>query len=112
MSNERKSQTMVMGVAIYLPHQWERLLATAEDREKLEGTWEEWRAVLEESERNMRAIGIEPVEVVLDMDEFEKYCAERGLTNVGGTRADYVAERLRNQQSAISDQHSDIGSHL
>lgn len=86
---------MVMGVAVYLPHQWERLLATAEDREKLEGTWDEWRAVLDESERNMRAIGIKPIEVVLDMDEFEKYCAERGLTNVGGTRAEYVAERLR-----------------
>ena len=56
--------------------------------DKLEGTWEEWHSVLEESERNMRAIGIEPIEVVLDIDEFEKYCAERGLRNVGGTRAE------------------------
>jgi len=85
---------LVCGVAIYLPHQWDRLLATAEDRDKLEGTWEEWRAVLDESERNMRAIGIEPVEVLLDIDAFEKYCAERGLRNVGGTRAEYVAEML------------------
>ena len=86
-----------MGVAIYLPHQWDRLLATAEDRDKLEGTWEEWHSVLEESERNMRAIGIEPVEVLLDMDAFEKYCAERGLRNVGGSRAEYVAEMLAKQ---------------
>ena len=99
MREERGKQRMVMGVAIYLPHQWDRLLATAEDRDKLEGTWEEWRAVLEESERNMSAIGIEPIEVVLDMDEFEKYCAERGLRNVGGSRAEYVAELLAKQSN-------------
>ena len=97
MREERGKQRMVIGVAIYLPHHWDRLLATAEDRDKLEGTWEEWRAVLEESERNMRAIGIEPIEVVLDMDEFENYCAERGVKNVGGTRAEYVAEMLAKQ---------------
>ncbi|MEW5718867.1 MAG: hypothetical protein AB1817_09595 [Chloroflexota bacterium] len=95
--NKSNQSHMVMGVAVYLPHQWERLLATAEDRENLEGTWEEWRAVLDESERNMRAIGIEPVEVLLDMDDYEKYCAERGLSNVGGTRAEYVAELLAKQ---------------
>jgi hypothetical protein len=99
MMNKPNQSRMVMGVAIYLPHQWDRLLATAEDRDKLEGTWEEWRAVLEESERNMRAIGIEPIEVVLDMDEFEKYCAERGLRNVGGSRAEYVAELLAKQSN-------------
>jgi hypothetical protein len=88
---------LVCGVAIYLPHQWDRLLATAEDRDKLEGTWEESHAVLEESERNMRAIGIEPVEFLFDIDAFEKYCAERGLKNVGGTRAKYVAEMLEKQ---------------
>lgn len=92
---ESSKSELICGVAVYLPHQWERLLATAEDRHNLEGTWEEWRAVLDESERNMRSIGIEPIEVLLDMDEFEKYCAERGLKNVGGTRAEYVAERLR-----------------
>jgi hypothetical protein len=97
MKNRKGKPEMVMGVAIYLPYQWDRLLATAEDRDKLEGTWEEWRAVLDESERNMRSIGIEPIEVVVDMDEFEKYCAKRGLSNVGGTRAEYVAEMLERQ---------------
>jgi len=95
--NKSNQSRMVMGVAIYLPHQWDRFLATAKDRDKLEGTWEEWRAILDESERNMCAIGIEPIEVVLDMDEFEKYCAERGLSNVGGSRAEYVAEILEKQ---------------
>lgn len=84
-------------VAVYLPHQYGRLLATAEDADKLNNTWEEWCAVLEESERNMCAIGIEPIEVVLDIDGFEQYCAERGLRNVGGTRAEYVAEMLEKQ---------------
>jgi hypothetical protein len=33
------------------------------------------------------------------MDEFEKYCAERGLRNVGGSRAEYVAELLAKQSN-------------
>ena len=97
MKDDRGKQVLAAGVAVYLPHQYGRLLVTAEDAEKLNGTWEEWRAVLEESERNMRAIGIEPIEVVLDIDEFEKYCVERGLRNVGGTRAEYVAEMIEKQ---------------
>lgn len=86
---------MVMGIAIYLPHQYGRLLATAEDADKLNPTWQEWFEVCEETKRNLRSIGIEPIDVLVDMDDFERYCAERGLKNTGGTRAEYVAERLR-----------------
>jgi hypothetical protein len=83
-----------LGVAIYLPDQWDRFLASAQDRDKLEATWQEWRDMLGESKRNMRAIGIEPIEVLVDVDELNKYCQEHGLPNVGGTRAEFVAERL------------------
>lgn len=103
MSIER----VVMGVAVYLPHQYGRLLATAEDAEKLNGTWEEWHAVYEETKRNLRSIGIEPIDVLIEMDAFEKYCAERGLPNSGGTRAGYVAELL-SQKSESRDQRSEI----
>ncbi len=92
--NQSNQSPMVMGVAVYLPHQYSRLLATAEDAEKLNGTWGEWRAVCDETKRNLRSIGIEPIDVLVEMDAFEKYCAERGLKNVGGTRAEYVAEQL------------------
>jgi len=98
MTNGAKQATLITAVAVYLPEQYGRLLATAEDADKLNPTWEEWRTVCEETKRNMRSIGIEPVDVLVDIDEFEKYCAERGLKNAGGTRAEYVAERL-NQAS-------------
>jgi hypothetical protein len=102
--NKSNQSPMVMGIAIYLPHQYGKLLATAEDADHLNPTWDEWRAVCDETKRNLRSIGIEPIDVLVDLDAFEKYCAERGLPNVGGTRADYVAERLSSQRSAISDQ--------
>jgi hypothetical protein len=85
---------VTMGVAIYCADQWDRFLASAQDREKLAGTWLEWREVLEESKRNMRAIGIEPIEVLVDVDELTEYCAKQGLPNIGGTRAQFVAECL------------------
>ena len=93
MKKAKPSQVHI-GVAVYRPEQWARLLATAEDADKLESTWEGWHEILEESERNMRAIGIEPVEVLLDLDEFDEYCRKNNLKNTGGARAEYVAHKL------------------
>ncbi len=100
--NKSKSPQVHMGVAVYRPEQWARLLATAEDADKLESTWEGWHEILEESERNMRAIGIEPIEVLLDLDEFEKYCQEHKLKNNGGARAEYVAHKLAEASGGTS----------
>ena len=82
---------MPMAVAIYLPEQYPRLLATAEDASDLEATWQEWRQVLQETRQKMAALGMQLVEVIVDLDALEQYCQEQGLKNTSGTRAQYAA---------------------
>ncbi len=46
-----------IAVAVYLPEQYARLLATAEDASDLEPTWQEWHTVYQETRQNMAALG-------------------------------------------------------
>src|SRR5438128_1355942 len=85
-------------VAAYLPHQWSRWLASAEDVDTWEEKWEEWHQILEDAKINLARQGIRAVEVPIDLDEFEKYCQERGLKNVSSERAAYAATLFSQQQ--------------
>ncbi len=41
------------------------------------------------------------IEVTVDLDDLEKYCQEQGLKNTSGTRAQYAAHVLSEQQPPL-----------
>lgn len=86
-----------IAVAVYLPEQYARLLATAEDASDLEPTWQEWHTVFQETRQKMAELGMDLIEVTVDLDALEKYCQEQGLNNTSGTRAQYAAHLLSEQ---------------
>ena len=88
---------MPIAVAVYIPEQYPRLLATAVDASNLEATWQEWHQVLQETKQNMAALGMHLVEVIVDLDALEQYCQEQGLENTSGTRAQYAANVFSEQ---------------
>jgi hypothetical protein len=88
---------MPMAVAVYLPEQYPRLVATAEDARDLEATWQEWHQVLQETRQKMAALDMHLIEVIVDLDALEQYCQEQGLKNRSGTRAQYAAHLLSEQ---------------
>jgi hypothetical protein len=77
--------------------QYARLLATAEDASDLEPTWQEWHAVYQETRQKMAELGMDLIEVTIDLDDLENYCQEQGLKNTSGTRAQYTAHMLSEQ---------------
>jgi hypothetical protein len=83
-----------IAVAVYLPEQYARLLATAEDASNLEPSWQEWYTVFQETRSKMAELGMDLIEVTVDLDALEKYCHEQGLNNTSGTRAQYAAHLL------------------
>ena len=97
MRRELGSSRMPRAVAVYLPEHYARLLATAEDASDLESTWQEWHTVYQETRQQMAALGMDLIEVTVDLDDFEKYCQEQGLKNTSGTRAQYAAHVLFEQ---------------
>jgi len=80
-----------------VPEQYVRLLAAAEDASDLEPAWQEWHTVFQETRQKMAELGMDLIEVIVDLDALEKYCQERGLKNTSGTRAQYVAHVLSEQ---------------
>ena len=97
MSKGLSTSHMPIAVAVYLPEQYPRLLATAEDARDLEATWQEWHQVLQETKQKMAALGMHLIEVIVDLDALEQYCQEQGLKNTSGTRAQYAAHLLSEQ---------------
>jgi hypothetical protein len=89
---------MPMAVAVYLPKQYPRLLATAEDASDLEATWQEWHQVLQETRQKMVTLGMHLIDVIVDLDALEQYCQEQGLKNTSSTRAQYAAHLLSEQR--------------
>jgi hypothetical protein len=101
---------MPIAVAVYLPEQYPRLLATAEDASDLEATWQEWHQVLQETRQKMAALGIHLIDMTVDLDALEQYCQEQGLKNTSGTRAQYAAHLLseQHQRQAQPQQRSPL----
>ncbi len=97
MTRELRSSRMPIAVAVYLPEQYARLLAAAEDASDLEPTWQEWHTVYRETRQQMAALGMDLIEVTVDLDNLEQYCQEQGLKNTSGTRAQYAAHVLPEQ---------------
>ena len=97
MRRESSSLHMPIAVAVYLPEQYARLLATAEDASDLEPTWQEWHTVYQETRQKMAELDMDLIEVTVDLDDLEKYCQEQGLKNTSGTRAQYAAHLLSEQ---------------
>ncbi|HTK07315.1 MAG TPA: hypothetical protein VL485_09105 [Ktedonobacteraceae bacterium] len=97
MRKELSDPSLAIAVAVYVPEQYARLLATAEDASDLETTWQEWYQVLQDTRQKMMALGMYLIDVTVDLDELEAYCQQRGLPNTSGTRAEYAAHLLSEQ---------------
>lgn len=82
--------------------QWLRLLDIAEDRDRLEPTWEEWRAKTEEMIEVFatRQIFIERVEV--DVEDLLAWCNEKGKPVNASSRAEYVTAKMMAQKALPS----------
>jgi hypothetical protein len=85
--------TVLTAIASYKPDQWEALLATAADREKLDHTWEQWNAGVEKLIAGLEAMSVPWVRVQLDIEEIKQFCEEQGIPNDGKARADLAIRK-------------------
>jgi hypothetical protein len=90
-----EEQQPVFAIGFYRREQWPRLLETAADRRELEDSYDGWKLNLKKSVKNMRALGMTPLKVDIDMEELLTWCAVRGLKHTGESRAEFIADLLR-----------------
>jgi len=81
----------VLGIGFYRREQWPLLLDTAADSHLLEKTYDDWMEVLDSSIEKIRANGLEPELVDVDVEELLAFCKEHGLQNNGSARARFIS---------------------
>lgn len=89
---------VTVGVCWYRPDQYDRFLASANDREALEDTWNEWQITAERVIRQYRARGLDVRKVEIDLDDLLAYCAAEGKPNTAATRAAYVTHLMERRE--------------
>jgi hypothetical protein len=85
---------IILGIAWYKRDQWQRVLTDFADASHMHKTWGEWRQAAENGIEQLSRRGTIAYPVLLDADEITCYCHQRGLPNIGKTRAKLVNEKL------------------
>jgi hypothetical protein len=76
-----------MAIATYREDQWDRLRASAADRDSMDETWEKWNEGIEEVIANVESQGHAYVCVRLDVEEIEEYCKDQCVPNNSKARS-------------------------
>ena len=94
---KKMEKTMTIGGAWYLPEQWNKLKEISVDRDDLEDTYEEWLANAEQSVAQMSAAGVTVKKVIVQITELESWCRAKNLEINGKSRAEFVANKMREE---------------
>lgn len=97
--NSIVNRKAVVAIGYYRREEWERFLACADDRDKLENTREEWLVSFNKAFTNARASGINPKKVIVNLDELIEFCTKHGKKNDAETRSRFIAELARQGKS-------------
>jgi len=99
---EKMKKTMTIGGAWYLPEQWNKLKEISVDRDDLEDTYEEWLANAEQNVAKMSAAGVAVKKVLVEIAELEAWCRAKSLEVDGNSRAEFVANKMREKDQESS----------
>jgi hypothetical protein len=67
-----------MGIAWYRKEDYDRILKIFDNPDDLPGTYDEWHVMAEKLFETVLKTQARPVKVIIDPDEFPKWCAANG----------------------------------
>ncbi len=86
--------TLIVGIGFYRREQWPLLVESAVDSHVLERTYDEWLDVVDASIEKIKAHGIEPELVNVDIEELLSFCSNEGLQNDASARSKFIAKKF------------------
>lgn len=102
-------EKMVVGIGFYKREQWPLLLENAIDSHVLEKTYDQWLDLVESSIEKIKAHGIEPRLVDVDIGELINFCKDHGLQNTAAARSKFIAKLLREKVNPVSSPSASKG---
>ncbi len=88
---KKKIKKKVLGIGFYRREQWPLLIETAVDSHLIEKSYDDWMEVLDSSIEKIRAAGLEPELVDVDVEELLAFCRKEGLPNNAATRSKFIS---------------------
>jgi hypothetical protein len=82
---------MVVFIAYYSPEQYQLLLKYADDKKKLDGTWEKWLQHFVRLKTHLQN-DFEVEDFPIDVQKMHDYFKSKKLKNNGSNRAAYTSE--------------------
>ena len=98
MKNKSDMKDMVIGIGFYRREQWPLLLETSVDAHILGKTYDEWLEVLDLSIEKIRAHGIEPELIDVDINELLVFCEKQGIKNNAEARSRFIRELAKEKR--------------
>jgi hypothetical protein len=86
---------MVTGFAWFDREQWQRLREVADDRNKLDDSFEQWERNASRTFREPQQKGVAIEKVNINVDELVSWCKSRGNPVTSEYRAQYVSIAMR-----------------
>jgi hypothetical protein len=83
-----------LGLAWYSREDWERLHEIADDRDKLDDTYEDWERQALEMIQDLEAVGQQIRKVPIDIEALIAWCRERKCRIDMAARSEYVSYLL------------------
>ena len=92
------SETAQLGLAWYSRETWERLREIADDRDKLDDTYEDWQRQALTMIHDLEVVGQQIRKVPIDIEALVAWCRERKCRIDAAARSEYVAHLLRQEK--------------
>ena len=102
MTHQRPNKVAV-GIAWYRSGQWDELKAFCEDRETMEGSYDEWKRGATKALQDLRGKGEHVESVDFDLTDFQKWCTARKKRPNASSRSEFTVFRLRELHQSNSN---------
>jgi len=89
--SKKEIEDLDLGLACYRKEDWKKFVQMADDKNELEDTWEKWHTNLRKLEETLDSQHIKYTEVIIDLEDLERYCKKKRLPNISKTRSRYVS---------------------
>ncbi len=86
-----------MGVTWYRAEQWDRLRDISADKETFATTYEAFLSDAEKKIQQLKAQGLRPIKVEVDVEELLTWCITQGLAVTPETRTQFMMNILRDR---------------
>jgi len=92
---------MFIAFCWYQREEWEKLKATAVDKDDLDDSYDEWRTNASSAIAELRGDGQLIQKVKINIEQLDAWCEDKGVENNSAARSRYAGEMLSQRSGTL-----------